>query len=206
MSDYLSPYGLQPHQAPLSMGFSRQEYWSGLPCPPPGDLSHLGTEPVSFTFLHWQVGSSPLAPPSKPICWMYSVTGIMNFLPHPDAVNKGASRPFIFSSTFKMWSKEQQHRRLFCRCQRSTLEETWVCSPRHPLLSTSLCLLKMVFRKEMRKGTDEATWQRRSLQISSLFAAQNSWQVSRKIRAGIASWIMHAVSSLHSNIPSPSTR
>ena len=26
-------------QAPLSMGFSRQEYWSGLPCPPPGDLS-----------------------------------------------------------------------------------------------------------------------------------------------------------------------
>ena len=26
------------HQAPLSMGFSRQEYWSGLPCPPPGDL------------------------------------------------------------------------------------------------------------------------------------------------------------------------
>ena len=28
------------HQAPLSMGFSRQEYWSGLFCPPPGDLSH----------------------------------------------------------------------------------------------------------------------------------------------------------------------
>ena len=26
------------HQSPLSMGFSRQEYWSGLPCPPPGDL------------------------------------------------------------------------------------------------------------------------------------------------------------------------
>ena len=34
-------------QAPLSMGFSRQEYWSGLPCPPPGDLSNLGTEPGS---------------------------------------------------------------------------------------------------------------------------------------------------------------
>ena len=29
-------------QAPLSMGFSRQEYWSGLPCPPPGDLPNLG--------------------------------------------------------------------------------------------------------------------------------------------------------------------
>ena len=32
------------HQAPLSMGFSRQEYWSGLPCPPPGDLPVPGTE------------------------------------------------------------------------------------------------------------------------------------------------------------------
>ena len=32
------------HQAPLSMGFSRQEYWSGLPCPPPGYLSNPGIE------------------------------------------------------------------------------------------------------------------------------------------------------------------
>ena len=35
------------HRAPLSMGFSRQEYWSGLPCPSPGDLPNLGTEPMS---------------------------------------------------------------------------------------------------------------------------------------------------------------
>ena len=34
--------------APLSMGFSRQEYWSGLPCPPPGDLPGPGMEPVSL--------------------------------------------------------------------------------------------------------------------------------------------------------------
>ena len=34
------------HQVPLSLGFSRQEYRSGLPCPPPGDLSHPGIEPV----------------------------------------------------------------------------------------------------------------------------------------------------------------
>ena len=34
-------------QAPLSMGFSRQEYWSGLPCPPPGDLPYPGIEPMS---------------------------------------------------------------------------------------------------------------------------------------------------------------
>jgi len=29
------------------MGFPRQEYWSGLPCPPPGDLSNPGIEPIS---------------------------------------------------------------------------------------------------------------------------------------------------------------
>ena len=43
------------HQAPLSMGFSRQEHWSGLPCPPPGDLPNPGIEPVSFS------GSLPLS-------------------------------------------------------------------------------------------------------------------------------------------------
>ena len=35
-------------QAPMSMGFSRQEYWSGLPCPP-GGSSHPGIEPASLT-------------------------------------------------------------------------------------------------------------------------------------------------------------
>ena len=41
-------------QAPLFMGFSRQEYWSGLPCPPPGDLPNPG---IKTTFLHWQASS-----------------------------------------------------------------------------------------------------------------------------------------------------
>ena len=44
--------------APLSMGFSRQEYWSGLPCPPPGDLPDPGIEPGSPA---WQVDSSLLS-------------------------------------------------------------------------------------------------------------------------------------------------
>ena len=44
-------------QAPLSTGFSRQEYWSGLPCPPPGDFSNPGIEPVSPAL---QVDSLPL--------------------------------------------------------------------------------------------------------------------------------------------------
>ena len=39
--------GLLTHQAPLSLGFSRQEHWSGLPCPPPGDLTSPGVGPKS---------------------------------------------------------------------------------------------------------------------------------------------------------------
>ena len=38
-----------PHQSPLSLGFSRQEYRSGLPCPLPGDLPDPGNKPASFT-------------------------------------------------------------------------------------------------------------------------------------------------------------
>ena len=38
-------------QAPLSVGFSRQEYWSGLPYSPPGDLPNPGTEPASLMSL-----------------------------------------------------------------------------------------------------------------------------------------------------------
>ena len=45
LCDPMWPHGA--HRAPLSMGFTRQEYWSGLPCPPPGDLPNLGTEPRS---------------------------------------------------------------------------------------------------------------------------------------------------------------
>ena len=43
-------------QTPLSMEFSRQEYWSGLLCPPPGDLPDSGIKPMSlFCLLHWQM-------------------------------------------------------------------------------------------------------------------------------------------------------
>ena len=51
------------HQAPLSMGFSRQEYWSRVPCPPPGDLPDTGTEPGSPAL---QADSLPSEPPRKP--------------------------------------------------------------------------------------------------------------------------------------------
>ena len=53
-------------QIPLSMGFSRQEYWSGLTCPPPRDLPEPGIELCLLHLLPWQASSLPLAPPGKP--------------------------------------------------------------------------------------------------------------------------------------------
>ena len=53
-------------QAPLSMGFSRQEYWSEFPCPPPGDLPDPGIKPTSFMSPALQEDSLPLASAGKP--------------------------------------------------------------------------------------------------------------------------------------------
>ena len=51
------------HQAPLSMGISRQEYWSGLPFPPPGDLHNRRSNPHLLRCL---AGSLPLSHPGAP--------------------------------------------------------------------------------------------------------------------------------------------
>ena len=58
-------------QVPLSMGFSRHEYWRGLPCPSPGDLPNPGIKSRDLHHLHWQSGSLTLAPPGKP--WHCSI-------------------------------------------------------------------------------------------------------------------------------------
>ena len=52
-------------QASLSKRFSRQEYWSGLPCPPPGDLPNPGIEPISPVSPALQADSLPAEPPTK---------------------------------------------------------------------------------------------------------------------------------------------
>ena len=53
-------------QAPMSMGFPRQEYWSGLLFPPPGDLSDQGIEPESPALPALQVNTLPTEPLGKP--------------------------------------------------------------------------------------------------------------------------------------------
>ena len=63
MSDSLPRYGLQHARLLCPQGFSRQEYWSGLPCPPPRDLPNPGIEPRSPTL---QVDSLLSEPPDKP--------------------------------------------------------------------------------------------------------------------------------------------
>ena len=59
---FATPWTLA-YRAPLSIGFSRQEYWSGLPFPSPGDLPDPGIQPG---LLHCQMDSLSLAPPGKP--------------------------------------------------------------------------------------------------------------------------------------------
>ena len=54
------------YQAPPSMGFPRQEYWSGLPFPSPEDLLNPGIEPRSLAFLAEHL---PCEPPGKPILY-----------------------------------------------------------------------------------------------------------------------------------------
>ena len=53
-------------QAPLSMGFSRQEYWSGLPFPSPGDLPDPGIKSTSFMSAAFAGGFLTTEPPGKP--------------------------------------------------------------------------------------------------------------------------------------------
>ena len=78
MSNFYTMLWTVACQALLSMGFSKQEHWSGLPCLPPGDLPDPGIEPVSLTspsladegffvcFLFCFFSFLPLAPPGKP--------------------------------------------------------------------------------------------------------------------------------------------
>ena len=58
---FMTPW-TEAHQAPLSLGFSRQEYWSGLPFPSQGDLLNSGIEPASPTL---KASTLPLVPPEN---------------------------------------------------------------------------------------------------------------------------------------------
>ena len=68
-------------QAPLSIGFSKQEYWSALPCPPPGYLPDPGIKPISPVSPALQADSLLTEPPGKLPGWLTTSQRVLR-LPH----------------------------------------------------------------------------------------------------------------------------
>ena len=107
------------------MGFSRQDYWSGLPCPLSGDLLHPGVELRSPAL---QAGSLPTEPPGKPECYItfykccYFNQNVLNPLPNNPSL--GSSWIFFLNETFdisplaficyrsQMWLNKTDNKRL----------------------------------------------------------------------------------------------
>ena len=71
---FVTPWAVA-RQAPLSMGFSRQEHWSGLPFPSPGNLPHQETEPTSLLSSALAGGCFTIAPPGKPLHLLQCTNG-----------------------------------------------------------------------------------------------------------------------------------
>ena len=84
------------HQDSLSMGCSTKRYWSGLSCPPPGDLPDLGITviPGLLCVLSWQMGSIPPESPGSTLLQIYSTGNALQacLISHP-------------SKTTKIWSE-----------------------------------------------------------------------------------------------------
>ena len=91
MSDsFVTPWTVA-HQASLLMGFPRQEYWSGLPCPSPQDLPVPGIKPVSPD---WQMDSLPLiqlGSPLYPTCVCVSARSFLTLCSPADCSLPGSS-------------------------------------------------------------------------------------------------------------------
>ena len=82
LSDWMVLKVCSAHQAPQSIGFSRQEYWSELPFPSSGDLPHPGIKPGSPAF---QADSLPSEPLGKPVSllWSYIFDFVLHLLSFP---------------------------------------------------------------------------------------------------------------------------
>ena len=78
------------HQASLSIGFSKQEYWSCCHFLPQGIFLTQGSNLHLFYLLHWQADSLPLAPPGKPLC-------ISTFSKNRDQFREGNGNPLQYS-------------------------------------------------------------------------------------------------------------
>ena len=95
MSNSLQPYlWTVARQAPLSMGFSRQEYWCGLPCPPPGNLPDLRIKSTSLS-------SPALAGRFFTISTTWYITAVPIYIP-ANSVGRFPSLPTL-ASICRLW-------------------------------------------------------------------------------------------------------
>ena len=87
------------HQAPLSMWFSRQEHWSGLPFPSPGDLPDPGIKHASAVSLALQTDSLLAEPMRKPLYSNYT-----DFTPDPKYSSMFLARDFVHAISPRCWN------------------------------------------------------------------------------------------------------
>ena len=94
------------HQVPLSMGFPRQEYWSGLPFSSPGDLTNPGVEPIPAMSPVLQAYSLPIEPSGKPVSctkWREVAQSCPTLCNPTDCSPPGFSVHGIFQATVLEW-------------------------------------------------------------------------------------------------------
>ena len=106
-----TPWTSRTHQAPLSMGFSRQEYWSGLPFPFAGDLPDPEIKPTSLSLLHCHAGYLPLSHQgSSLVVLLFRKNGVTQRLSqtHQNLQNKA---PLSLSSKTCLIAKSRQQRK-----------------------------------------------------------------------------------------------
>ena len=124
------------HQAPLSMGFSRQEYWSGLPFPSPGDLPgpNPGIEPRSPA---WQADALSSEPPGKVqiLAPVLSLASHLTFLTLAGFVNEGIIGKIRWNNKYRVPSMGLK----FSLCVGTELESP--CPSRESPLFPSLPVL-----------------------------------------------------------------
>ena len=82
------------HQAPLSTGFSRQKYWSGVECTPPGDLHKPGIKPTSPVSPALQADSLPLSHPQSPLPHLIDTSPVISKVMNVPGSNMGFSNSF----------------------------------------------------------------------------------------------------------------
>ena len=146
------------------MGFSRQEYWSGLPCPPPGILLTQEWNSHLLCLLHWQASSLPLVPPGKPFIQLLSCLNILRGRARRDSCSHRACRRLKGESAVSLTPLKPGHPQaedlgslyLWQAGQKGTYGLIGIAlagSLQHPGLQRKLCLAKIITKVGYRSIT-----------------------------------------------------